>query len=98
MYLKLFCAAIVGSSLVFGAAVGISTSTSAKVVCKRTMPDCDDKTGVAKRNCQAARAQNEANCQQLGKGGRKRGKGPKWRKCSGYGVDSASPTSMDDCE
>ena len=98
MLLKLMGSALVGLPLVYGATAGIATKAAAVGVCHRTMPDCDDKTGAAKRRCQTARAENEANCQALGKYGRKKGKGRKYRKCKGYGVDSASPTSMDDCE
>jgi hypothetical protein len=98
MFLKLLCSALVGLPLVIGATVGITTEAGAVGVCHRTMPDCYDKTGVAKRRCQMARAENEANCQALGKYGRVRGKGRIYRKCKGYGVDSASPTSEEDCD
>jgi hypothetical protein len=98
MLLKLMVSALVGLPLVFAATAGIATKAAAVGVCHRTMPDCDDKTGVAKRRCQMARAQNEANCQAQGKYGRKKGKGRIYRKCKGYDVDSASPTSEEDCE
>ena len=97
------CSALVGLPLMVGLPLVIGTTAAlttpaAAASCKRVMPDCDDKTGAAKRRCQLARAENEAECQRLGKYGRLKGKGEIYRKCKGYSVDSASPTSEDDCD
>ena len=56
--------------------------TTATAQSCRNMPDCGGKTGAARRACQAARAQAEADCQARGAGGRVKGKGQKYRDCS----------------
>ena len=87
-------------SLAVGTAPVISTATAQSC---RNMPDCGGKTGAARRACQAARAQAEADCQARGTGGRVKGKGQKYRDCSekagrlrgGAEVDSATSYEKD---
>jgi hypothetical protein len=85
----LFLVTVIGTS--------IAATSSVNAYSPGYAPSCNGQHGAKLSQCQKVRAQQEAQAQKLGAGGRAKGAGPKYKDCvaraNSFSVDSATVTA-----